>query len=123
MYKNMATDAILFFALPAFAYLVLEEGLHIIGSETYRALMISLATAGVAYIAAFALAGRYATLDLRQRFDVLAPTFMFASVYWIVLIASRIADGYGDGNILVLLFGLVVSGAIAWRRLASSTVG
>lgn len=119
MYKNAALDFFLFFALPAFAYSVAED-VGLIGDETFRALLIALATAGVAYIAAFALLGRYTALDLRQRFEVIGPAFMFASAYWLVLIASRIADGYGDGNTLVLLFGIVVAGGITWRRIAAT---
>lgn len=118
LYKNMAFDAILFFVLPAIVYTIAEES-DLMGTETFRALMIALATAGVAYIAAFALFGCYTALGLRQRFDVIAPAFMFATTYWIALIASRIADGYGDGNTLVLLFGLAVSGAITWRRVVA----
>lgn len=116
--KHIIVDFILFFALPAVGY-ALAEHLQIVDSDIYRGLMIALASTGVAYLAAFGLTGGYTAVGLRQRFGVIAPAFLFTSVYWCVLVISRIADGYGEGNVLALLFGLVVAGAIARQRITS----
>lgn len=115
MYKNAVLDFFLFFALPAFAYIFAGE-FGVLSTNVLRGLMIALATTGVAYIASFALSGNYDALKLQQRFGVMAPAFIFASTYWLVLIVSRIADGYGEGNILALLFGLTIAGTITLRR-------
>lgn len=119
VYMSMLIDFILFFALPALAYNLANEA-RIIEDDIFRALMISLASAVVAYIATFSMTGRYTELNLRQRGFVILPAMMFASVYWVVLAVSEIADGYGEGNVLVLLFGLAVTGAITWRRILAS---
>lgn len=125
IYKNAAIDILLFFLVPAISYSILEAGGAFDGhsyshSSIFTALMIALASCGLAYFVAFVTLGGYAALNLRQRFDIMRPIFLFTSTYWIILETANIADGYGEGNVMSLLFGLSVAGVIAWRRVAAA---
>lgn len=126
IYKNAGVDFLLFFVGPAFGYQILEYA-HAFGSssyshsDTFTALMIALASCGLAYIVAFVTLGGYAALNLRQRFNIMLPIFLFTAAYWVVLETANIADGYGEGNVMSLLFGLSVAGVIAWRRVAATS--
>lgn len=115
-YKNMGLDFILFFISPIFLYQIAGAA-RLIEEETFIVLSMALATTGLSYIAAFAFLGSYTAFDLRQRFNIIGPAYLVVTIYWLILKVSDIADGHGEGNILVTLFGLIVSGAIIWKRI------
>lgn len=128
IYKNAGVDFLLFFVGPASVYQILEatdafDGHNYSGSHssTFTALMVALASCGLAYLVAFVTLGRYAALNFRQRFNIMLPIFLFTTAYWVVLETANIANGYGEGNVMSLLFGLSVAGVIAWRRVAAAS--
>ena len=109
-------DLLAFFLAPIVAFKIARES-YWIDANIYQGLFISIATAGLAYIACVTIFGKYSDMNFYKRATVMWPALFFSVCYWLTLTITGIADGKGDDNILVLIFGISVSSLIAWNKL------
>ena len=109
-------DLLAFFLAPIVAFKIARES-YWIDANIYQGLFISIATAGLAYIACVTIFGKYSDMNFYKRATLMWPALFFSVCYWLTLTITGIADGRGDDNILVLIFGISVSSLIAWNKL------
>jgi len=108
-------DAILFFIIPTLFYSFAAQW-NFLSEDTAHGLLLALATMFISSLSIFAFQGNYLDLDIHKKMSLFFPAFAATSVYWIVLVASEISDGYGRGNVTAVIFGLIISIAILWKR-------
>lgn len=117
--KRAVTDAVLFVLLPSVAFLWLG-GHEFWGGRTSRLLFAALLCTGAGYVLALALWGHWDKLMLKERFRVFGIQTLVAFTLWFVFGALEIADGYGEGNVLTMLFALSAA-ALTGRRVLMPT--
>lgn len=104
--KAPITDLALFFAIP-----MLTMG------NLSSALLAATLSADIAYLASMLIFGEWFKYSFKSRASIFAATYLFACIYWVSLSSAEIASGTGEGNILAMLFGVVVAVAISRKQI------
>ena len=119
MFKKLPVDLVLFCLVPLAGFGI-ARNLYYIPDDFCKVMFTAILSAGIGFLVGFSLFGDYSSAPFKTRLRVFSTIYLFTSAYWIVLAATDISDGYGQGNIFTMLFGVSIAVAIAWRQITKS---